>query len=770
MTTPLLSIVMPVFNDEETIAAALDSCLAQTLRQIEVICVDDASTDRTVQVVEHFQARDPRIRLVRHSTNRSAFQARRTGILAASAAHVLFVDGDDELETNAARIALAHALRSGADIVGFGVTVIGQDGRTGGSYERLLQPTHRTLCGSDVLRGLFPVGEPAQGQLWRYLFTSKVLRDAYAMLPEGLVLTRVNDLPLAFVVAALAKRYVSTRKRLYRYHLGRGGSGHRVDSVERARFYAGAIGSVESIHSAVDTLAHAYGNRELLLDSYESVRQSIIAYVCHQVVIRSDPEVIVDALEQVYAQASPHDVFRATARFYPDTLSALARLVPHEPLARKPVRNILLATSTLAAGSVTQVLLAQARHLIEAGHRVTIAARKPGSGRAAVPSGVKFVELKGRGLSAQLAEWAELCRSRSIDVVIDHQVLYAPHWPMFALVARSEGAATIGWVHDVVARPVYDGSDRRTLLEQCSGVLALLVVLSPLDVSYFKLRGVRNVAHIPNPPSPLMLASGENRAPKSAPRGRVSLVWWGWGEESTKRISELLSVSQRLRDLGVDFRLTVIVPDRTGTTARRFNAGARRRGIDSRAKAVGPLHGPALLQAIDEADIFVSTSITEADQLTIAEAQSRGLPVAMYELPWLSLLQDNDGIVTARQGDAASLAQQIAQLTDDPDRYTALSRASVQASHRARSTDFGRLYGELLAGDVPAECSPEPTQADAALLLSLMTFDAERGASKERSRGDRRISAHVNARVRAALGMLPELRRGVRRVRSWLRR
>jgi glycosyltransferase involved in cell wall biosynthesis len=769
-STPLLSIVMPVFNDEETISAALESCLAQTMHDLEVICVDDASTDRTVQVVERFQARDARIRLVRHSTNRSAFQARRTGILAASAAHVMFIDGDDELEPDAARTALSHAEKARADIVGFGVTVVGQDGRTGGSYERRLRPAHPSLDGLDVLRGLFPIGEPAQGQLWRYLFTSKVLRDAYAMLPEDLILTRVNDLPLAFLVAALSTRYVSTRKRLYRYHLGRGGSGHRVDSAERARFYAGAIDSVEGIRPAVEELARTYSDAALLLDSYESVRQSIVAYVAKQVATLSDDGVRRGALEHVYAKTSEGDVVRATARFYPDALIELARFAPYEPLPTAPVHGVLLATSSLGTGGVTEALLAQARHLMDAGHRVTVVARKPGSDLTTVPFGVEVVELRGRGLSAQLAEWGELCRARSIDVVIDHQVLYTPHWPAFALAARAEGAATIGWVHSFFARPVYDGTDRLTLLEQCSGALAQLVVLSALDVSYFKLRGVRNVVHLPNPPSPLMLAAREDQAPRSAPQGHVSLVWWGRLEEPTKRISEMLTVSQRLCDLGVDFRFTVIGPDWNGTTAQRFNADARRRGLGARVKAVGPLRGGALLDAIDSADVFVSTSVIEGYQLTIAEAQSRGLPVAMYELPWLTLLQGNDGVLTAPQGDAASLARQIARLASDPDVYTARSKASMDAARRAQDTDLGSLYGALLAGTLPAEYSPEPTQADAALLLALMTFYAQQGAFRARDGGDRLLGATTRSRIRAALIRVPGLRRVARHAKAWLRR
>src|SRR5690606_33086080 len=117
-------------------------------------------------------------RLIRHEKNVSAFQARRTGVLAARGEHLLFLDGDDELVPAAAQSALAHATSTGADLLGFGVTIVERDGRTGNAYERRLQPTHTELRGSEVLRGLFPVGKPAQGQLWRYMFRTSLLRDA----------------------------------------------------------------------------------------------------------------------------------------------------------------------------------------------------------------------------------------------------------------------------------------------------------------------------------------------------------------------------------------------------------------------------------------------------------------------------------------------------------------------------------------------------------------------------------------------------------------
>ncbi|GAA3906779.1 glycosyltransferase [Microbacterium invictum] len=772
---PLISIVLPVFNDEATVAAALESALRQTLPEIEVICVDDASTDGTAAVIERFCARDPRVRLIRQERNLSAFQARRAGIFAAEAEHLLFLDGDDELVPDAAEKALARAHAAGADLVGFGVTVVERDGSTGNAYERRLQPVHRALDGAEVLRGLFPIGTPAQGQLWRYLFRTRVLRDAHALLPDELALPRVNDLPLMFLVAALATSYVSTDDKLYRYHFGRGGSGHRIDSVERAEFYASAITSIDSIRPAVQDLSLTCSDATLLRESYESARLSIIGYVCSQVIDKSDSTVLDAALAHLHTVASAHDIVHAAARFYPATLTTLKFHTTWQGIGDRPVRSVLLATSTLRTGGVSAVLASQARYLRDAGYRVTVVARSAGSDTSALPAGTPFVELTARDLVERLQQWGEICRTHEIDVVIDHQVLYTNYWPEFALMARAEGAATIGWVHNFVARPVYDGNDRLTLIERCSSTLAQLVTLSPLDVAYFKLRGVMQVSYLPNPPSPLLVESAAKTVDKMPPTDRVELVWWGRLEQRTKQVYELIEVGVQLRQLGIDFRLTVIGPDWDDVTAKKFNARARRRGVGDHVVAVGPRRGEQLIRAIDAADAFVTTSIIEGFQLTIAEAQSRGLPVFMYELPWLTLVQDNDGVVSVPQGDARGLAGQIADVIGDTERYARLSRTSLDAAQRALTYDFAQLYRGVVTGTLGPEFSPEPTLSDARELLGLMVFFA--GRAQRRGRTSTPDSSALGARLwksaapigRATLTRIPGLRPLAHRAKGWLR-
>ncbi|GAA2899928.1 glycosyltransferase [Microbacterium esteraromaticum] len=770
---PLTSIVIPVFNDESTISAALRSARRQTVEQIEIICVDDASTDGTAAVVERHRAEDPRVRLVTHPRNLSAFQSRRTGILAARSERVLFLDGDDELALDAVEKALTAADASEADLIGFGVTVIEKDGRTGGSYERRLQPAHRHLDGTEVLRGLFPVGRAAQGQLWRMMFRTRLLREAYALLDDDLVFPRVNDLPLMLLVAALASSYVSIDDRLYLYHFGRGGSGHDVDSVERARFYTSAIDPITAIAPAVDELASRHPDPGLLRETYESARLSIVGYVCSQLIDRSDGAMLGAALAHLHTVATAHDIVHAAARFYPRTLSTLKFHTPPQPAERIAARNVLLVTSTLRTGGVTAVISSQAQYLRAGGHRVTVVARSAGSEPAAVPPGVEFVELTGRTLVDRLENWGRIIRDRRVDVVIDHQVLYTDSWPEFALMARAEGAATVGWMHNFVGRPLYEGNGRLSLIERCAATLDRLVVLSPLDVAYFRLRGVRNVAWLPNPPSPLLLESSVNPVQKQAPSGRIELLWWGRLEQRTKQVYELIEIGAQLRSLGADFRLTIVGPDWDDVTAARFNARSRRRGLGAQVVAVGPLRGAALRDAIDSAHMFVSTSIIEGYQLTIAEAQARGLPVAMYELPWLTLVQGNEGIVSVPQGDARGLARRIVELSGAPERYVRLSRASQEAADRAVSYDFARLYEDVVAGTLPDEFTPEPNQDDARRLLGLLVFFAERGRGGQRaSTPDAGLATRLWRSAapagRAALKLAPGLRPVAHRAKKWL--
>ncbi|MFC5858928.1 glycosyltransferase [Agromyces flavus] len=92
------------------------------------------------------------------------------------------------------------------------------------------------------------------------------------------------------------------------------------------------------------------------------------------------------------------------------------------------------------------------------------------------------------------------------------------------------------------------------------------------------------------------------------------------------------------------------------------------------------------------AHLLVSTSVIEGNPLTLVEAQAMGMPIAMYELPWVETTKDNDGVSAVRQGSVTDLAHEIARISRDPADYAKLSEASLAAARRARGPMTWRTF------------------------------------------------------------------------------
>ena len=94
---PKVSIIIPVYNVEPFLARCLDSVVGQTLRGIEIICVDDGSPDRSIDILNRYAAQDDRIRVISQE-NRGLGGARNRGFDAATGEFILFVDSDDWID------------------------------------------------------------------------------------------------------------------------------------------------------------------------------------------------------------------------------------------------------------------------------------------------------------------------------------------------------------------------------------------------------------------------------------------------------------------------------------------------------------------------------------------------------------------------------------------------------------------------------------------------------------------------------------------------
>lgn len=126
--SPLVSIIIPTYNRKPYLKEALESVFNQTHRNLEVIIVDDASTDGTAELVEELIADEPRARLIRKDRNQGACHSRNLGLDAATGTYIKFFDSDDVLLPQAIERQLAHfAENPNADLVACQTTIIEED-------------------------------------------------------------------------------------------------------------------------------------------------------------------------------------------------------------------------------------------------------------------------------------------------------------------------------------------------------------------------------------------------------------------------------------------------------------------------------------------------------------------------------------------------------------------------------------------------------------------------------------------------------------------
>ena len=139
---PLVSVVIPVYNVEKYLSECLDSVIGQTLREIEIICVNDGSTDSSAAIAEEYVRKDSRVKLI-SQPNGGLSAARNTGMKAARGEYVAFLDSDDCLTENALEKLYRQSRDEGLDILYFGAESFYENEELRKANEKLEAYYHR---------------------------------------------------------------------------------------------------------------------------------------------------------------------------------------------------------------------------------------------------------------------------------------------------------------------------------------------------------------------------------------------------------------------------------------------------------------------------------------------------------------------------------------------------------------------------------------------------------------------------------------------------
>ncbi len=217
---PKISIIIPVYNVQDYLAMCLDSVCYQSMKDIEIICVNDGSTDNSLAVLHAYKRRDKRIIII-DKENEGSGVARNTGLKIARGEYVYFVDGDDWLEQDVLLKASKKADETNADIVIFGgsscyVKDNGKFNKNSGGYSAEKLPKkylNKVFSAEDIKKDIFKFPSTAWTKLYNRqfliannilfqeikvgqdqlpFFHSMITAERIALLPENLYCYRKN--------------------------------------------------------------------------------------------------------------------------------------------------------------------------------------------------------------------------------------------------------------------------------------------------------------------------------------------------------------------------------------------------------------------------------------------------------------------------------------------------------------------------------------------------------------------------------------------------
>ena len=182
MVRPVVSVVIPVYNGEKVIEACVRSVLMQDVDGMELIIVDDGSTDGTWALLEKFAAADERIRPV-HQENGGVSCARNTALQHCRGEYIRFVDADDVLPPGSMKTLLEKARSNGSDLVIAGYNEVVGPMRTA----RCLRKCEDTMPCNDVLPHLNVWANSFYyGVLWNKLFRREIIEKNQVRFISGL--------------------------------------------------------------------------------------------------------------------------------------------------------------------------------------------------------------------------------------------------------------------------------------------------------------------------------------------------------------------------------------------------------------------------------------------------------------------------------------------------------------------------------------------------------------------------------------------------------
>jgi len=696
MNQPKISVIMPVYNMAEYLEEVLSCWTNQTMREIEIICVDDASTDDSLTILQQWARKDSRVIVHHFSENKSAWVARKRGIEHSTAEYILFADADDTMDLHACEELYAEMRKNPADILHFDANVINANNlpeKRIENMQRFVAPYAGTLEGEKIFTGCFRE-KLYQFSLWNKLFSAELCKKAVAG-TKDLFLPKAQDKLLYWAIALHAKTYRGLPgKRYYNYFLGRGGTGHNRLTMKQFERYCTMADTANEMHNHLKEAG--------LLSAYEQEDRDSRAALLNDCFARFLNEVSEEnkaaAFDLMLRKWNTEEVIAALAKAeWFDRYSVARYLRGCDGLKYKHngrPKTIATYYHSCANGGAQRVMCDISNLLASMGYEVVIFTdEEPSENDYATPANARRIVLphykkvtkdnyveRIRVLEAAIREY-------HVDVMLYHAwVLNLMLWD--ELVCKANGVAFIGHCHNIFSLPILNNF-KNVYNYVAPYILAdAVVTLSKVDQYYWKHFN-SNVHVTINP-----FTESFDAWQLSEKLDDKQILWVG-RLSSEKRPKDALKIMKAVIEQVPEAHLHIVGSNPDQAYMDNFRKEISTMGLSSHVT----MHGfhTDVRSFYQNASLFLMTSEYEGYSLTLQESKLAGLPCVMYSLPYLTLCEGNRGIMSVEPNNTDAAAAAIVELLkNDEKRHQYAKDARMHIEELSRF-DFVEKWDSIIA-------------------------------------------------------------------------
>jgi len=208
---PFFSIIIPAYNVDKYIERAVTSILNQVFKDIEIIIVNDGSTDNTTDIINNFLKNNSNISIINHSKNESLHMARMSGVINAKGKYILFLDGDDYYLKNSLCILYKYIINN----PDFEIYEFGYIERPSG------KKVYSFYFGNNRFLDFFNENNAPVSTMWNKVYISSLLKKSFSLM-ENMYLNNIEDIYESIIIAFCADNIYGINKSIINYSIGTG--------------------------------------------------------------------------------------------------------------------------------------------------------------------------------------------------------------------------------------------------------------------------------------------------------------------------------------------------------------------------------------------------------------------------------------------------------------------------------------------------------------------------------------------------------------------